>query len=272
MTTPRLDALLGAVQRVVREPDAAARLTDDARGFLRDAGLDDRDVDATAAFGAKRLLVYRRLVRGGVASAIRTQMPRAAARLGDRFDRLVGAFFEARAPRSRYLRDVPFELLDFAATALADDPAVPAFVLDLARHELSVYASGSAPDAPPGARRGAEDLALDRGAAFDPSVRLGRYAFAVHELSEDPDARDTPRALDTRLLAYRDADDTVRFIALSPLAADVVQRLLDGATLRAAIEGACAIGGVALDDDVLAGTGAVLEDLGARGALLGAAP
>ena len=272
MTTPRLDALLGAVQRVVREPDAAARLTADARGFLREGGLEGADVHATAAFGAKRLLVYRRLVRGGVASAIRTQMPRAAARLGDRFDRLVDAFFEARAPRSRYLRDVPFEFLDFASPAIARDAAVPAFVLELARHELSVYASGSAPDAPPGARRGAGDLALDRGAVFDPSVRLARYAFAVHELSEDPDARDTPRSADTRLLAYRDGDDIVRFLSLSPLAAEAVQRLLDGATLREAIEAACVVAGVALDDAVLAGAGAVLEDLGARGALLGAAP
>ncbi|HVY46221.1 MAG TPA: putative DNA-binding domain-containing protein [Minicystis sp.] len=267
----RLDALLGVVDTAIRAPDEeAARARGDARGFLRAAGLDEADVEATAP-AAGRLLLYRKLVRRGISAAIRQQVPRAAARLGPLFDELVTAFVTERAPRSRYLRDVAFEFVAFAAPRLAADARVAPFLVDLARHELSAFAAGSAPDAPAAARPEPE-LALDRPVLFDPSAHLARSDFAVHELAADVDARDEPRRAPTWLFAYRDATDEVRWLALSDVAGEVVARLLAGAALGAAVEAGAGAAAHAVDDALLASVAAVLTDLQARGALLGAAP
>ncbi len=263
----RLESLLGAVDRLIRAPGVEDEVSADAPAFLERGGLDHADAEATARFGTARLLVYRKLVRRGIAAAVRVQMPRAAARLGARFDALVDAFVEERAPASHYLRDVAFELVDFAEPRLAAEPEVPPFVIELARHELSAYAAGSAPDAE---RVDRPEIALDRGVVFDPSARVARYHHAVHELSEDVDARDVPRPIETRLFVYRDADDEVRYLALTPFAAAVVVRLLAGDALGAAVKVGASDAGVELDDHALAGAASLLEDLKTRGALLGA--
>jgi hypothetical protein len=262
----RLANLVGAVDRLIRAPSAPAGVAADARAFLEQGGLDPADAAATASFGAKRLLVYRRLIRGGIAQAARTQMPRFAARLGERFDALVDAFVAEAPPRSHYLRDVPFDLLAFAEPRLARDPQVPAFLVELGRHELSAYAAGSAPDAEAAV---AVEIVLERGVVFDPSARLARYEHAVHELESDPAARDVPRRAPTALFLHRDREDEVRYLTLTPFAAAVVERLLAGAALGDAVKAGAETAAVPLDDQALAGVGALLEDLRAKGALLG---
>jgi uncharacterized protein len=264
----RLETLLGAVDRLIRAPGVEEAVEGDAQAFLEGGGLSRADAEATARFGAARLLVYRKLVRRGIAAAVRTQMPRAADRLGTKFDALVDAFVEERAPASHYLRDVAFELVDFAAPRLEADPEVAPFLIELARHELSAYAAGSAPDPE---RVDRPEVALDRAVVFDPSARVARYEHAVHELSEEVGARDVPRRAATRLFVYRDAEDEIRYLALTPFAAAVVERLLAGDALGAAVKAGAADAGVDLDDAALAGAASLLEDLKARGALLGAA-
>jgi hypothetical protein len=93
----------------------------------------------------------------------------------------------------------------------------------------------------------------------------------VHELSADPEARDVPRRVDTALFVYRDAEHEVRYLALTPFGAAVVEVLLAGQTLRDAVFGAASAAGVALDDQALVSAAALLEDLKTRGALLGGA-
>jgi hypothetical protein len=163
---------------------------------------------------------------------------------------------------------VAFELVAFAAPRLAADAEVPAFVIDLARHELSAYAAGSAPDAEPADH---PEIALDRRVAFDPSARVQRYRHSVHELSEEIGAEDVPRFEATRLFVYRDADHEIRYLLLTPFAAVLVERLLAGDALGEAVKAAAGEVGAWLDAETLAGASALLEDLRARGALLGGA-
>jgi hypothetical protein len=264
----RLGALLATVDRLVRAGDAERALAEDPRAFLAQGGLDAADVDQLAALGEKRLLVYRRHVRRTLRGALLLQIPRAAARLGGSLDAWLDRWLDEDGPRSRYLRDAAFELVAWAAPRWADDAAVPAYLGDLARHELAHFEVASAPDddrAPAG-----EGLGLDLAARFHASARLFRYAWAVHRMSEDPAARDEPAREPTAILAYRDADHEVRYLELTPLAAAILDRLLHGATLRAAVVGGATELGRAVDDAVTRSTAALLMDLGERGALLGA--
>ncbi len=262
-------ALLGTFARLVQAPDAERALAEDAPGWLAAGGLGPEDAAALAALGHKRLLVYRRHVRETLLRAVRQEIPRTAARLGGAFEGWVARFVEAEAPRSRYFRDVAFELVAWAAPRWAEDASVPPWLVDLARHELAWFEVASAPDAD-GSGEEAGEIALDRGVRFAASVRLLRYAFAVHRLEEALDARDVPAHEPTALLAYRDADHDVRFLELTPLAAEILGHLLEGAALGHAVVASCAALSRPVDPAVTGSTAALLEDLTARGALLGA--
>ncbi|MGK4000859.1 HvfC/BufC N-terminal domain-containing protein [Sorangium sp. So ce1024] len=268
-----LAALQRALQRSVSEPDGAA-IAADPRGWLARAGLEGADLDAMASLPPGRLLLYRSLIRRGLTGAIRAGIPRTAARLGARFEADVARFLEVELPRSRYVRDAAFEFVGFAAPRWAEDPEVPAYLVDLARHELAAFAASfaEADEEEPGGPASGEALSLERGVRFHRSAALVRHEHAVHRLASDEAARDTPAREPVRLLVYRDAGHEVRFLELTPLAAEILGRLLAGATLRDAVVEGCAALGHPVDGAVLESTAAVLADLADRGALLGAAP
>jgi hypothetical protein len=288
----RYEALLLAVQRMVRDPEAPAALAADAVGWLQGGGLEAADAAQLAAFGPNRLLVYRRHVRRALSRAVRQEIPRTAARLGDAFGRWVDRWVDEESPRSHYFRDVAFELVAWAAPRWAEDPSVPAYLGDLARHELAYFEVASAPDeegtfaavtmgarpapqtAPGSAPKPPAEISLDRGVRFHASVRLCRYHHAVHRLDEALEARDEPVAEPTALLVYRDAEHDVRFLELTPLAAAILERLRGadggrGEALGPAVVGACAALGHPVDAAVTGSTAALLEDLLGRGAIVG---
>ncbi|WP_437543244.1 putative DNA-binding domain-containing protein [Sorangium sp. So ce367] len=287
---PELAALERALQRSVTAPDGE-EIAADPRAWLARAGLEGPNLEAMAALPPKRLLLYRSLIRRGLTGAIRAGIPRTAARLGARFEADVARFIEAEPPRSRYLRDVAFEFVGFAAPRWAGDPEVPAYLADLARHELAAFAAacaeqdeeagaggasgplGDEAPATPGddapGPLGEEALSLDRGARFQQAAALVRYEHAVHRLQGDASARDVPAREPTRLLVYRDAAHDVRFLELTPLAAEILGRLLAGAALGEAVVAGCAALGHPVDGPVLESTAALLSDLAERGALLG---
>src|SRR5262249_10979113 len=113
------------------------------------------------------------------------------------------------------------------------------------------------------------EIALERGVLLAASTRLYRYDHAVHQLDAALDARDVPERVPTALLAYRDADHEVRFLELTPLAAAILERVGRGEPLGQSVLGACAALGAAVDPSVTGSTAALLEDLLARGAVLG---
>jgi len=265
----RFEALLGAVHQLIQDADAPAAVASDRRAWLTAHGVHADDVEALCALPPARLLLYRKLVRRTLRGAIRQEVPRTAARLAARFDADVERWLDTELPRSHYLRDVAFELVAWARPRWAADAAVPAWMGELAQHELMELAVATTPAAAPIAPPA--PLALDRGLAFHQAARVIRYRHAVHQLSADLDARDEPPPRETALFAYRDAEGEVRWLELSPLAARLVERALEGETLQAALAGACADTAETLRQPVLEGAAQLLADLAERGALLGSA-
>jgi uncharacterized protein len=235
--------------------------------WLARNGVSDADAEALRS-DATRLGVYRGLVRGRLREAVELALPRFRARLGALFDEYFARWLSERGPRSHQLRDVTTELLDFMAPLVASDPRVPPWALELGRHEALDVLVGSLAESPsPGAL---PDLDPERGLAFTATARIVRTAFAVHRLSDDPGDRREPERSPTALFVYRSPEHDVRYLEVTPLAAEILAGLLAGRSLRNALAAATSGLGLALDDTVLEGTARLLADLADRGAVTGA--
>jgi hypothetical protein len=262
-----VDPLQRALVDACLDARAGGAIAGDLHGFLAAHGVTGDDAAAILA-APRRLLVYRSLVRNGLSAVVLRMLPRTRARLNaaraGRFDGDLAAFVDEVGPRTHYLRDVPAELVAWATPAWRADPAVPAYLPDLAAHELAHFAvSGAAASAlAPG------EIAVDRPLAFCGSARVERYAWAVHELRGDLDATDEPARRDVCLLAHRDRAHEVRWLELTPLAAAVVERLLAGEPLGDAVTRACTEHG-ARSADVSVNVARLLADLAERGVVLG---
>lgn len=263
----RYERLIEAMHDLVQDPSALAATERDAGAWLGERGVAREDAEAMHALGAKRLTLYRRLVRRGLESAIRIQIPRTAARVGDRFADDVRNFFDEEMPVSHYLRDVAFEFVDWVGPRWREDAAVHAYLVDLARHELVAFDVAGSP-----ARRSAPvrpELSLEESVVFDPVAKIVRYDHAVHRLRAAEDATDVPEAVATSLLVYRDEEHDVRYLELTRLAARIVERLMEGEVLGEAIQRAAVDEGTPLEPTILDGAARVLADLAERGVLLG---
>lgn len=255
-------ALERAMQRLVLGPPIDPQDPTAVRTWLAEAGVAPEDVETIVSAGPERLLVYRNLARGSLWRALERGLAGTMARMGERFEAYFDRFLAERGPRSRDLRDLPGELLDFCEPLCRADPDLPAWLMDFARYELTHHeiatmrsdATGGDP----------KPLALDAPVRFGAPVRVLRQAFAVHAFEHEPEARPTI------LLIYRDADHRVRALELAPVSAAIVEHLLHGHSLRDALGQACAAHDTPLDGDTIAGATALLADLADRGILLGA--
>jgi len=263
-----------ALQRAMADACSGVRAGEevalDLRGYLQARGVAADDIEAVLA-SPRRLAVYRSLVRNGLSDVLLRMLPRTRSRLNEaqsgRFDADLAAFVEEVGPRTHYLRDVPSEFFAWAEPRWRSDGRVPAWLPDLAAHELAHFVVASAQSA-----RRAPDLAevaLDRPLAFVESARLLRYAWAVHELAASEQGADEPARRDVCLLAYRDESHAVRWLELTPLAAAILGRLVAGEPLGAAVERAC-VESAADARGALGDIAKLLADLGERGVLLGA--
>jgi hypothetical protein len=273
MTAGRAAAEQGALERAVAEAclgqSAGGEIEKDLGAFLVRHGAAAEDVEA-AKQAVPRLAVYRSLVRNGLSSVVLRMLPRTRARLNaasaGRFDSDFARFVDEVGPRTHYLRDVPAELVAWADPLWRGDAAVPAYLPDLAAFELAHFAVAASEAS--GERREPGEIALDRPLFFGASTRLLHLGWAVHELSSDEGSTEEPPARAVKLLAYRDADHAVRWLELTPLAALLVERLLAGEPLSAAVTAACAATGGA-PHAVMPDVARLLADLGERGVLLG---
>jgi hypothetical protein len=219
--------------------------------------------------GIERLSVYRRLIRGTLRGTLQQILPRVVARLGNVFDEYFDRYLAERGPTSRYLRDLPPDFLDFCREHWNEDARVPDYMSDLGHHEAVQLAIAAEPARPPDHEPG--ELALDRGVEFIRAATLVHYRHALHLLSESIADRTEPVRKDTWLFVYRSPDHQVRYLELTPLAAGILERLLnESQTLQHAITAACTARNVAMSQSVIEGTATVLADLAERGALLGA--
>ena len=264
------EALERAMAELVFGPALDPADHDGVLRWLERSGVTREDSAAILESDLTRLFVYRDLIRGTLWEAMDVSMPRVVARLGDVFEEYFDRFLLERGTRTHYLRDATPELLDFCEPLWKDDPRVPAYMMQLARHEYVQIEVGAmqagSPDQEPA------ELDLEAPLAFVEAVRLMRYDWALHELPEDPNDETIPVERPTALFVYRNPEHEVRYLELTPLAAAILERALAGEALGHAITSACQTQGVALDDAVLSGTAKLLSDLAQRGALLGTRP
>lgn len=263
-----LRALVGAI----RELDAPTQIDADVNAYLRRFGLQGADLDVMSTkSSASRMLVYRSLVHSRFRSAVEVSIPMVVRVLGtSKIDDDVAHFLDERASQSAYLRDVATEFVRWATPTWQADLTVPAFVPDLARHELSTFELAATDDlAAPGF---APELDINSPLAFRGPVRVLRYDYPVHRLLDESELATAHLTLEpVALLAYRDRENVVRVLDLSPAAAAILDRALGGEVrLCDAIAQGCASVGIEADDSVLAGTAELLADLAERGVLLGA--
>jgi uncharacterized protein len=269
----RTIASLPGVQRglshVVLHRDGAQQLPADPAGWLAEHGVVPPDHEALAAVGAARLLVYRTLVRAGLERVVRSLLPRTVARLGEEgFARAFDAWLHEAPPRSRFLRDVPGELVEHARLRWPGDPAVPAELVDVARLELLEAEVEAAVD-PPAPPDLVAALQLDAPVVLTGALRIARFDHPVHALPDDAPAATLPPPAPTTLLLYRDAHHRVRTMTLSPLAAAVLERLAAGEPVGTAIPAGAAEAGEVVDDALLGRVSVLLADLAERGVLRG---
>lgn len=270
---PELDELQRGLSHLIVDLDADTPVRADLAGFLRARSIGPRAVAALVGADPERLLVYRQLIRRQIRGVLADLLNRTAAARGqDAFEHDADAWLAELGPRSRLLRDLPGEFAAWARSRWSeghvqrDMPQAPAWLQDLARHELLAHEVGAAPLRPSAEER---PFALDARLEFDPSARLGRFEHAVHALSDDPDT--APRHEPTALLLYRDRDHVVRTLHLSPLAESLLDALLvRETTVEQAVREAAVATGSALDGEFLGRVSALLADLGERGAVRGA--
>jgi len=240
------------------------------RAWLQRHELDEDDIEFLLEGDRERLLVYRRLVRANLYGALEVSIPRTMARMGETFDAYFAAFLAERGPRTHYLRDVVDEFLEFVRPRWQPGAEVPMYLWDLARHEalriqIGAMRSGEPGDVTP-------ELDLQRGVRFIEAARIIHYDHAVHELSENESDRTQPERRSVALLVYRSPDHDVRFLELTPMAAQLLENLMDrGETLESALVHAADSAGYSLPGAAIEGTARLLADLAQRGVLLGAA-
>lgn len=264
--TTAMRLLVGSIRRA----EVAERFRTDPQGVLAELPLAARE--ALRGVAPERLLVYRRLVHNRIRRVISEFLPRTHARLGrDRLARDVQAFLAADALTSPYWRDVPGQFVAWVATRWQEDPAISDYLVDLARHECLAFDVRNDPAG--GEKDTGLPLALDRPLRFDGTTRLMRYAYAVHQLSADVEVLDEPEPFATSLLVYRDDEHTVRYLQLTPFAAEVVAALRDRRRpVSDGLREACAALDMPLNDERLAEAAALLADLADRKVLRGAEP
>ncbi|MDB4994309.1 MAG: hypothetical protein JWM74_1741 [Myxococcaceae bacterium] len=257
------------IEQLIADACLGARTGDelehDLPGFVARYGLSPEQARALRADG-RRLLAYRLLVRNNLAGVVFKMMARTRARAPIAFDRTFVQFLDEVGPKSHYLRDVPHELFAWARARWEADATLPPYLVDLAAYELAEYAVSAAEEPAPPVLI---DVALDRAIAFAAHARFARYRFAVHTLPDDPADATVPEQRDVALVLYRDADEALASLELSPLHAAAIERLLAGDVLEAALRSAAAAQGVALDDAVLVSFAEVITELGERGVVLG---
>jgi hypothetical protein len=210
-------------------------------------------------------------VRSGLASTAFKLLARSRARINrdhdDAFDRAFVAFLDEVGPRTHYMRDIPSELVRFAETFWRNAGVAEKWI-ELARYEAALFAVDSAPN---DAELPLAEIDLTRPLIFSRAMRIERFQHAVHEMPENlEDSRD-PETRAVSLLIYRDAENDVSEVELTPLFARLIEKCVSGSSLQDALTQSTREESLALDDSLLAKVAQLLADLGERGVLLGGA-
>jgi hypothetical protein len=177
-------------------------------------GIDDR-----------RMNVYRELFFNNLRNLLGGMFPVIRKITGDaHWERLVRLFMQRHVARTPYFLQLPREFLDFLENEYEPEDSDYPFLLELAHYEYVEIALSISEEENDG--RGVDpDGDLLAGAPVKSVLaRVYAYSYPVHRISTDflPEKPAEPPVF---LAVYRDNDDKVRFLELSPISAALLDAI-----------------------------------------------
>lgn len=231
---------------------------------IRDPGAHPRPVGVEA----RRMKIYNALLYTNIEGFLLACFPVLRDVLGARkWAKLVRAFFSTHRSRTPYFRQIPDEFVQFLQNEWTPPEGYPPYLLALAHYEwieLVLSVSNRSLDR---AVDAAGDL-LDGMPLLNPVLANLRYDWPVQRIA--PRRKVVP--METCLLVFRDAEDAVQFSEINAFTARLLT-LLEPGTLS----GNAALQTIASESRhpdpalVVQAGGTLLDDLRARGAILGTA-
>ena len=219
-----------------------------------------------AGVEARRMKIYNELLYSNVESFLLACFPVLRKVLGVRkWARLVRAFFSTHRSRTPYFRQIPDEFIQFLQNEWTPPDGYPPYLLALAHYEwieLVLSVSNRNVDC----RVDATGDLLRGVPVLNPVLASLRYDWPVHCIAP----RRKVQPAETYLLVFRDENDQVEFIEINAFTARLLA-LLESGTLsgRAALKQVAAESRHPDPALVLQAGSALLEDLRARGAIVG---
>ncbi|MBU1264683.1 MAG: putative DNA-binding domain-containing protein [Gammaproteobacteria bacterium] len=215
---------------------------------------------------ARRMKVYNELLFNNIEGFLLACFPVLRQVLGARkWAKLVRAFFAAHRSRTPYFRQIPDEFIQYLQNEWTPADGYPPYLLALAHYEwieLVLAVSNRSADR-------AFDAAGDLMAGvplLNPVLANLRYDWPVQRIAP----RRKVQPAETYLLVFRDADDAIQFSEINAFTARLLTLLEPGA-----LAGRAALERIAIESRhpdpalILQAGGALLDDLRARGAILG---
>lgn len=180
---------------------------------------------APGGIESRRLKVYQDLFYNNIEGFLRQGFPVLHAILdaAGTWHGLVRRFFASHACATPYFTDISAEFVGWLEAGSAP-PEYPAYAAELAHYEWMelVLALADAPDPPSDLLRAGDVMALCP--VLNPVLRTLRYRWPVTTLGPDnADVDPLPELL--HLLMYRDREDGVRFMAINPATAALLEQL-----------------------------------------------
>jgi hypothetical protein len=216
---------------------------------------------------ARRMKVYNELLVNNIEGFLLACFPVLRQVLGVRkWAQLVRAFFATHRSRTPYFRQIPDEFIQFLQNEWTPPDGYPPYLLALAHYEwieLVLSVSNRSADR---AFDAAGDL-TDGVPLLNPVLANLRYDWPVQRIAP----RRKVQPAETFLLVFRDAGDEVQFSEINAFTARLLA-LLEAGTLtgRSALQQIAAESRHPDPALVIQAGGALLDDLRARGAILGA--
>lgn len=220
-----------------------------------------------AGVEARRMKVYNELLVNNIEGFLLACFPVLRQVLGVRkWAKLVRAFFATHRSRTPYFRQIPDEFIQFLQNEWTPPDGYPPYLLALAHYEwieLVLSVSNRSADR---AFDAAGDL-TDGVPLLNPVLANLRYDWPVQRIAP----RRKVQPAETFLLVFRDAGDEVQFSEINAFTARLLA-LLEAGTLtgRSALQQIAAESRHPDPALVIQAGGALLDDLRARGAILGA--
>jgi len=221
-----------------------------------------------AGVEARRMKIYNELLYNNIEGFLLACFPVLRKMLGARkWAKLVREFFSTHRSRTPYFRQIPDEFIQFLQNEWTPPEGMPPYLLALAHYEwieLVLSVSNRSVDR----AIDAEGDLVEGVPLLNPVLASLRYDWPVQRIAP----RRKVQPAETWLLVFRDADDQVQFSGINAFTARLLTLLEAGTSSgRAALEQIAAESRHPDPALMLRAGGALLDDLRARGAILGTA-